>query len=193
MHSELLKVINEISNLSEEGEQLFCEIFKPVLLKKKEFFIKPGQRSDKAAFVRKGLVRYFVIKNDEESTLEFTGENEFVADHPSFTKRETSVQYIQAIEECELLVTSYDDLQRMYNELENGNLIGRIVLEHRFGVMMNQILSIYMHTPEQRYNYFIEQYGALAQRIPQYLIASYVGIKPQSLSRIRKRMTETNK
>lgn len=192
MHSELIKVINQITKLSDHGEQLFRDVFKPFTLRKKEFFLRPGQRNDKAAFIIKGLVRYFVIKNDEESTLEFTGEHEFVADHPSFINQGNSIQYIQAIEDCELLVTSYDGLQRIYNELENGNLIGRIVLEQRFGAMMNQIFSIYMHNPEQRYQYFIEQYGDIVQRIPQYLIASYVGIKPQSLSRIKNRIAKRN-
>lgn len=190
MHSELLKVINQISPLSEKGEQLFREIFRPKILKKKEYFLESGQWNNKAAFVCKGLVRYFVIKNDEESTLEFTEELQFVADYPSFVSRGVSIQYIQAIEDCELLVTSYDDLQRVYNELENGNLIGRVVLEQRFSRMMNQIFSIYMGTPEQRYLYFIENYSKIAQRIPQYLIASYVGIKPQSLSRIRSKIAK---
>jgi len=185
MHSELLQVINQMTKLSEEGEDLFREVFKPKTLKKKEYFLEPGQKNDKAAFIKKGLVRYFVIKNEEESTLEFTEELEFVADYPSFISRNLSTQYIQAIEDCELLVTNYDGLQRIYNELDNGNLIGRMVLEHRFSRMMTQIFSIYMHTPKQRYKYFIENYGDIAQRIPQYLIASYVGIQPQSLSRIR--------
>lgn len=190
MHTELLQVINQIATLSEKGENLFREIFKPKALKKKEYFLESGQRNNKAAFIRKGLVRYFVIKNDEESTLEFTEESQFVADYPSFIGRGTSIQYIQAIEDCELLVTNYDDLQRVYNELENGNLIGRVVLEQRFSRMMNQILSIYMGTPEQRYRHFMDNYIDIAQRIPQYLIASYVGIKPQSLSRIRSKIAK---
>lgn len=190
MHTELLNVINDISKLSPKGELLFREIFKPVTLKKKEYLLRAGQRNSKAYFINKGLVRYFVTKNDDESTLEFTGENEFVTDHPSFINRGISIQSIQAIEDCELLVCTYDNLQRMYNELENGNLIGRMVYEHRFEIMTTQIFSIYMHNTEERYKYFMERYRDIAQRIPQYLIASYVGVKPESLSRIRKKIAE---
>ena len=190
MYSELIQVFNQIAEISTEEEQILKEIFKPKLLKKKEFFLQEGQRNDKAAFIRKGLVRYYVIKNDEESTLEFTDAFEFIADFPSFAEKGLSMQYIQAIEDCELLVTNYDGIQRIYNEIENGNLIGRKVMEHRFSIMMNQLLSIYMHTSEQRYLHFVENYNSIAQRIPQYLIASYVGIKPQSLSRIRNKMAK---
>jgi len=185
MFSELIQVFNQTAKLSEEEELVLREIFRPVSLKKKEYFLRAGVRNSKAAFIRKGLLRYYVLKNNEESTLEFTGELEFVADFPSFANRSISVQNIQAIEDCELLVTNYEGIQRIYNELTQGNLIGRRIMEHRFNIMMNQLLSIYMHTTEQRYKHFIDHYGNIAQRIPQYLIASYVGIKPQSLSRIR--------
>jgi len=190
MHTELIQVFNQIVKLSNREELLLREIFIPKVLKKKEFFLKEGQRNDKAAFISKGLVRYFVIKNDEESTLEFSQELEFIADFPSFDERGTSVQNIQAVEDCELLVTNYIGIQRIYNEFENGNLIGRKIMEHRFKVMMSQLLSIYMHTSEQRYQHFINNYRNITQRIPQYLIASYVGVKPQSLSRIRKNMAK---
>jgi len=192
MYTELVQVFNHIVKISEREEGLLREIFTPKVLKKKEFFLQEGQKNDKAAFIRKGLVRYFVIKNDEESTLEFSQELEFIADFPSFDDRGTSVQDIQAVEDCELLVTNYSGIQRIYTEFENGNLIGRKIMEHRFKVMMTQLLSIYMHTPEQRYQYFVNNYNDIAQRIPQYLIASYVGVKPQSLSRIRKRMANND-
>jgi len=190
MFSEVIQVFNQIAKLSEEEELVLREIFRPVSLKKKEYFLRAGVRNNKAAFIRKGLLRYYVLKNDEESTLEFTGESEFVADFPSFANQGISDQYIQAIEDCELLVTNYEGIQRIYNELTHGNFIGRMVMEHRFSIMMNQLLSIYMHTPEQRYQHFIDNYEDVAQRIPQYLIASYVGIKPQSLSRIRRKLAE---
>lgn len=190
MHTELLSIFKQIANLDIQEENLICDLFKPFTLKKGDFFLETGLKNNKIGFLKKGLVRYFVYKKDEESTLEFTKEGEFIAEYQSFIKRGVSVQSIQAIEDCELLVISYEDLQHIFANTKHGNLLGRIVVEHRFNIMIDQLLSVYMHTPEQRYNYFIENYSNLAQRIPQYLIASYIGIKPQSLSRIRNRYTK---
>ena len=193
MYTELINIFSQFTELTDQDIRLIKEIFKPKTLKKNEYFLSEGQENDKAAFIRKGLIRYYVLKNDEDSTVEFSQESEFVADFPSFVQRGVSNQYIQAVEDCELLVTNYDGIQRIYNEVSNGNLIGRLVMEHRFVIMMNQLLSIYMHSPEERYKHFIDKYRSIAQRIPQYLIASYIGIKPESLSRIRNRIAKKNK
>lgn len=193
MYTELINVFSRFTELTDQDITLIQEIFKPKTLKKNEYFLIEGQKNDKAAFIRKGLIRYYVLKNEEDSTLEFSQELEFVADFPSFVKRGVCNQYIQAVEDCELLVTNYAGIQRIYKEVSNGNLIGRLVMEHRFVIMMNQLLSIYMHTPEKRYQHFVEHYSSIAQRIPQYLIASFIGIKPESLSRIRNRIAKKNK
>lgn len=193
MYEEITHVFDQIGKISKEEKLILREIFTPKKLKKNEFFLLEGQQNNKAAFIRKGLLRYYVIKNDEESTLEFSQELEFVADFPSFAQRGVSMQNIQAVEDCELLVSNYDGIQRIYNEFEDGNLIGRKIMEHRFIIMMNQLLSIYMHKPEQRYLHFIEHYKDVAQRIPQYLIASYVGIQAPSLSRIRNRLAKQDR
>lgn len=188
MHTELLAVFKQIAKLDKQEENLFCNLFKPQYLKKGDYFLKSGESNNSIGFLKKGLVRYFVYKNDEESTLEFTQEGEFIAEYQSFVNKGISTQSIQAIEDCELLVISHKDLQHIFLVTKNGNLLGRMVVEYRFNAMINQLLSVYMHNPEQRYKYFTENYSSLAQRIPQYLIASYVGIKPQSLSRIRNRI-----
>lgn len=183
-------MINTFANLSEEEVSLYQQLFKPQSLKKKEYFLKSGDKNDKLAFIKKGLIRYFVLKNEEEATLDFTKEFEFIGEYQSFLERGISIQSIQAVEDCELLTIDYNSLQRIYNETTNGNLIGRKVIEHRFNVMINQLMSIYMHSPLERYKYFINNYNDVSQRIPQYLIASYVGVKPQSLSRIRNRIAK---
>ena len=141
-------------------------------------------------FLNKGLVRYFVYKDEEESTFEFTKEGEFIADYQSFNNKTESVQNIQAIEDCEILIINYENVQTLFNTTKNGNLIGRLIIEHRFDIMVNQLLAIYMQNHTDRYQNFIQHYSDLSQRIPQYLIASYVGVKPESLSRIRGRFAK---
>ena len=188
MYNEIISVFKQFTELTTQDKNIIKEIFKPKTLKKNDYFLEKGQWNDKAAFINKGLIRYYVIKNEEESTLAFSPASEFVTDFPSFSQKGYSNQYIQAIEDCELLVTNYEGIQRIYNEISNGNLIGRMVMEQRIILLMHQLFSIYTHNPEERYEHFIKNYGNISQRIPQYLIASHIGIKPQSLSRIRNKM-----
>ena len=187
MYTEILRLLRQITPLEKSEETLITESFRTLTLSKGDYFLKAGEISKHIGYLNKGLVRYFVFKDDEESTFEFTKEGEFIADYQSFNKKCISVQNIQAIEDCELLVLDYPALQTIFNTTKNGNLIGRLIIEHRFDIMVTQLLAIYMQTPSSRYQKFMEDYALLAQRIPQYLIASYVGVKPQSLSRIRRR------
>jgi CRP-like cAMP-binding protein len=188
MYSQLLAIIDRIASFKDDEIKLFKKSFHPLFLPKGEFFLEAGKVNRHVGFLNKGLVRYFVYKDGEESTFEFTKEGEFIGDYQSFNNKSTSVQSIQAIEDCELLTITYPDVQSIFNTTRHGNLIGRVILEHRFDVMVNQLLAVYMQTHEERYRSFMKNYSDLGQRIPQYLIASYVGVKPESLSRIRRRV-----
>ena len=191
MYANLLSIINHITILDDDEVGLIKSSFKPHFLSKGEYFLKAGDIDKHIGFLHKGLVRYFVFKDEEESTFEFTKEGEFIGDYQSFRNGTPSIQNIQAIEDCELLIINYPDIQTIYNTTREGNLIGRKIITHRFEVMVNQLLAVYMQNNEERYTSFIKQYSGLSQRIPQYLIASYVGVQPESLSRIRKRFTKS--
>ena len=190
MYSRLLELFSQIAILEKEEIELIKNSFKPLKLSKGEFFLEAGKINKHVGFLDKGLVRYFVYKDEEESTFEFTKEGEFIADYQSFNNKTESVQNIQAIDDCEILIINYDNVQTIFNTTKNGNLIGHLIVEHRFDIMVNQLLAIYMQNHVERYQSFITHYSDLAQRIPQYLIASYVGVKPESLSRIRRRFTK---
>lgn len=191
MYATLLQLLNQIVPLDNEEELLIKECFKPQTLAKGDFFLKAGEVNNQIGFIRSGLVRYFVYKNEEEATFIFSKENEFIADYQSFNHNTPTIQNIQAIENCELFVINYSDVQHIFKNTKHGNLLGRIIIEHRFDVMVKQLLSIYLQNQEERYTHFVATYSDLTQRIPQYLIASYVGVKPASLSRIRKRLVKS--
>lgn len=86
-----------------------------------------------------------------------------------------------------MLIIDHPNVRKIFNTTKNGNLIGRIIIEHQFDIMVNLLLAIYMQSHEERYKNFVRPYADIAQRIPQYLIASYVGVQPQSLSRMSRR------
>lgn len=188
MHQKLIQSVKQIAPIDSDEEDIFMNVFTLKVIKRGDFFLKEGEVNNKLGFVVEGLVRYFVYKDNEESTLEFSKEGEFIAEYQSFLTQTESIQCIQAIENTTLLVTDFQGLQTIYSKIKNGNLIGRIVIEYRFGHLMRQLLSIYMHTAGERYLHFLKTFPDLVQRVPQYYIASYVGVKPESLSRIRKRL-----
>lgn len=190
MITEFLSLLSNEIQFSTEERTLINSSFTCKTLTKGEFFLREGETCRHLGFIKKGLVRYFVLKDDEESTFEFTKEGEFIADYSSFNTQTKSIQNIEAIEDCELLIIDYSKLQFLFKNVKDGNHLGRLIVEHRFEIMVNQLLAVYMQNSEQRYQKFITEYGDLTQRIPQYLIASFVGVKPPSLSRIRKRMSQ---
>ena len=151
MKNLLLKTFQNITELDEKEKELILNSFKPFKLAKGDFFLKSGQVNRYVGFLTQGLVRYFVYKDEEESTFEFTKEGEFVADYQSFNNHSPSIQNIQAIEDCDFLVITYENVQHIFNSTPHGNLIGRIIVEHRFDVMVNQLLSVYMQSHEERY------------------------------------------
>ncbi len=190
MPHDLASTLHTLAPLTVEEAAEIRSCFEPMQLPRGRFFLKEGQVSERIGYVQQGLVRYFVHKADDEATFEFTAEGDFIADYQSFNSRQSSIQNIEAIEDCILLTIGYEQVQHIFRHTKHGNLIGRLILEHRFDVMVSRLLSLYMHAPGQRYQHFISNYASLAQRIPQYHIASFVGVKPQSLSRMRKRWSQ---
>lgn len=162
-----------------------CKIYE-----KNDYFLRPGQVCREGGFIQKGLVRYYAIKdNGEEMTLHFGKENEFTCNYQSFLDHSVSQRGIQCLEACEIQVISYDNLQRLYEEVKEGQKFGRLICESLYLQAINQVGSMYTDEPEKRYLNFLNDYPDLQQRIPQYYISSYVGVKPPSLSRIRKRLS----
>ena len=191
MHKFLLDTIRQISKLDREDEAFIVSSFKEIKIKKGEYFLKEGEPNLLLGFIVSGLVRCYIQKNEEEeATIDFSKEGEFVTVYESFLQKGISTQSIQALEDTTFLVITNHDLQNLYKNISNGNKLGRVVIEKRFIELAKQLLSIYLHNSEQRYLHFVKTYPDLLQRIPQYYISSFVGVKPQSLSRIRKRLVK---
>lgn len=192
MYETLFKTFEQFIVLSDQERQIITEIFKPLELKKGNYFSEMGKLNKRVGFLVEGLVYYYVIKGEDESITDFTKEGEFVSEYHTFINQTKATQSIKTVEDCKFLVMDYNSIQRLYNEIKEGNKFGRMILEHRFGIIVNQLLSLYMHSPEERYLFFLKNYPDLAQRVPQYLIAAFIGVKPQSLSRIRKRLVKSH-
>ncbi len=188
MIKSLLHNIQNLITLSSAEIDIVTSLFKEKTYKKGDLFLAEGQICNKVGFVTKGLMRYYISYNGEEKTYAFSQENDYVCNYESFLPQSPSSKIIQAVEDCDVLVISYNDLQLLYINVREGERFGRIAIEAVFLQLLKDINSFYTETPELRYKRFIKNHADLQQRISQYHIASFVGVKPQSLSRIRKRI-----
>lgn len=184
----LIKTVKQFIQISSEEETILSNLFTESRLKPGEYFLEEGKVCRSVAFIEKGLLRYFVTQDGNEKTIYFNKENEFACNYSSFLPAKPSDTGIQALEETTLYLISYDNLQRLYADVKEGERFGRLAIEQVFLASIEQIRSLYADPPAARYQQFLESYTDLVQRVPQYYIASYVGVKPQSLSRIRKRL-----
>jgi CRP-like cAMP-binding protein len=189
MHDSLLLTIRQFIALNPAEEDLVRQLFVPETLSKGSYFLRPGEVSRKVGFVLQGVFHNFQSRDGQDLTYYFGREQEFIGDYASFLPARPATHGIQALEEARLLSISYDNLQRFYREVRAGERFGRLMAEALFVDVLRQLTSFYEETPEQRYARFVSTYPDLQQRVPQYYIASYVGVKPQSLSRIRGRAT----
>ena len=184
----LIKAVKHFIRISSEEEAIISNLFTESHLKPGEYFLEEGKVCRSVAFIEKGLLRYFVTQDGNEKTIYFSKENEFACNYSSFLPGKPSDTGIQALEETTLYLISYDNLQRLYEDVKEGERFGRLGIEQVFLTSREQIRSLYADPPAARYQQLLAAYPDLVQRIPQYYIASYVGVKPQSLSRIRKRL-----
>jgi CRP-like cAMP-binding protein len=188
----LIQTIRKYISFSPADEAVARRLFHQKAYKKGHHLLAEGEICRNVIFVESGLVRYYMNTDGEDKTTYFNKEGEFVCFYPSFLPQAPSMINIQALEDCAVWMISFEGMQQFYQEVAYGERFGRLAIETVFVSAIAQITSIYTDTPEMRYQHFLLHYPEIVQRVPQYYIASYVGVKPQSLSRIRKRLSGSN-
>jgi len=188
--TQLIETIGHFIHMEEEEKAFISSLFVSKQYQKNEYFLREGQVCREAGFIKKGLIRYYSVQDSgEELTFDFGKENEFTCNYESFLDHSPSLRNIQCLEPSEILTISYDRLQLLYEKVKEGQKFGRLICEHLYLYAIKKISSLYIDRPDQRYLHFVTHYPDLQQRIPQYYISSFVGVKPPSLSRIRKRLS----
>lgn len=153
----------------------------------KTILLEEGKVADKLYLVRKGCLRLFFYSEGKDITFQFFFEGNFVASFDSLYKRTPSLFYLESIEPAELTAIRREDF---YNLIDNDSSLRQLYEEKlidRFHVYQQLFLSRIKNTPQQRYEELLKEYPDIIQRVPQHYIASYLGITPVSLSRIRNR------
>ena len=154
-----------------------------------ELILTEGQVENHLSFIDKGIVRYYVIANNKEITFDFAFENSFYCAYDSFYSRNKTAVHIQTITDCQLYSISFDKLQQLYEKCETAKKLGRIATEFLLSKKAKRELDLLTKTAQERYEALFTEQPKLIQSIPQKYIASYIGVVPETLSRIRKRIS----
>ncbi|MFN3381931.1 MAG: Crp/Fnr family transcriptional regulator [Runella zeae] len=161
----------------------FVEIIK---VKKKQNLLLEGQICKSHFFVLKGCLRkFFINEKGTEQTTEFAIETWWLTDHLAFEKQLPSEFYIQAVENSEVLVIHQPNQEKLLEQFPKLERYFRFVYQRAFAASQMRIKYLYSFSKEEFYHQLVQKYPAFVQRIPQYLIASFLGFTPEYLSEIR--------
>ncbi len=178
----------QMAKLTDEEWAAFSSKLIRAEFSRKTHILEEGTVENYLSYIETGIVRYFMPKEDNDITFAFVFDGEFTSGYDSFITQQPAKYIIEALSDVVLWRISYADLQDIYAKTQAGNTIGRLAGEALFLKKSKRELSLLSDSAEQRYrNLFIDQ-PHLIQKIPQKYLASYIGITPQALSRIRRRI-----
>jgi CRP-like cAMP-binding protein len=187
MYDLILQSISQHIQLSHDEVEFFKSLLHPRKLRKRQYLLQAGDISLHESFVTKGLLRaYTVDKTDQERVAMFAMEGWWIGDMYSFLTNTPAAQNIDALEDSEILCIEKRDLEMLYEKVPKFERLFRILLQNAFVANQQRILASISQTAEELYVNFIKKYPSLEQRISQVQIASYLGITPETLSRIRR-------
>ncbi|MCU0354286.1 MAG: Crp/Fnr family transcriptional regulator [Cytophagales bacterium] len=171
-----------------------CALFEPSLqletIAKKEFFLEQGQTCRTIGFVNSGVFRVYYLSDGKEINTRFVFENDFVTDYDSFLHQKPSRYFIEAMEGAEIVTFDFEMLQHAYNQSKNWERFGRQIAEESYRITTRRVESFLFMNGEERYLEALRTEPHVFERIPLYQVSSYLGLERESLSRLRKKITQ---
>lgn len=186
MYTPLYNHINKFVDLNAEEQEILSSLLKSSVYKKKAFLLEEGEVCRANYFVVKGCLRlYFIDIKGAEQTTQFAIENWWISDLTSFLFQKSSEFYIQAAEATEVIVLEHHHYDKMYERLPKLEKYFRLIFQKLHQASQIRIKYLYSQTAEERYTNFNKLFPEFVQRVPQYMLASYLGFTPEFLSKIR--------
>ncbi len=188
MFDKLKEYCKRIVPLTDNELKLIDVYFESALLDKKDFLLTDGKVCNIIAFMSKGAIRHFHFKNGVEKTCDISFANSWVTDFQSFTYDTSSIMNLQALENTTVFVIKKKNLIELYQKCVKYETFGRLMAEQVAQRATEIAMSLSSDKPEERYLNLIKNHPDIFQRVQQKYIANFLGISPESLSRIRNRI-----
>ena len=184
--NNLISFISKFVELTEIEKDIALSKVEVLNLKRNKILIDEGQVADIIAFTNKGYLRVYFNHDGDEITRDITPINTFATALPSFINQTPSYEIIRAITDCELFIIKRKDLEYLYDNFPKWERVGRRIMEDMFVDAQQRLYQFITQTAEVRYRMLLHHYPDMIQNVPLKYIADFLGIKLQSLSRLRK-------
>ena len=190
---KIIEYINRTVELTAQEAEIFAASFKEVKIKTRQFIVQPNFVVKNRNFVLKGAFRAYVVDdNGQDSTIAFAIEDWWITDYNSYILQKPATMFVVALEDSTILEISYEKEQMLKQQHHKFETFFRIRAERTAAFMQQRIISNLTQSAEERYENFIHKYPQIVQRLPQYALASYLGMTTEFLSRIRNKKTSKN-
>jgi len=183
----LRSYFDQFVKLNNEEWQGFESCLQARSIKKGDYLLKEGEVCNFIAFVELGAFRFYLNRDGEEVMLGFYFKGDFAGNYRSFLVDQPSKESIQALKDARVHLIYKLDLLQLYDKFHKADRLGRMVAEQLFLTMAKRMDAMQYATPEERYKDMLSRNSLLLKEVPQYMLASYLGVKPETLSRIRAR------
>jgi CRP-like cAMP-binding protein len=191
MFELLHQKISSVVPITEEEFNYCKTLFLPKKFRKRHYLLQQGDVCKYQAFVEKGILRsYTVDEKNNEHILQFASEGWWMADLSSYLNNEPSFLNMDAIEEAELLLIDKTSWEKAMEKIPKLEHYFRIIIQNHLVATQKRLIQSFSETAEEKYVRFLQQFPGCEQRVPLHMIASYLGIKRETLSRLRKQITE---
>lgn len=186
MTNKIAEYIEKFVKLTEEESQIFSSYFKEVKIKKRQFIVQPNFTARHRHYVLKGAFRSYVVGDDgQEHTITFAIDDWWITDYNSYIFQQPATMFVVALEDSIIIQIDYDNEQELKQLSPKFEKFFRIMAERGLASQQRRIISNLTQTAEERYDNFVSKYPQIVQRVPQYALASYLGMTTEFLSRIR--------
>ena len=190
MHDQLEKSIKKKIALEQDEWAAIKSFFIPKKIRKRQYLLNAGDVCQYFCFVEKGLLRSFSIDNNaNEHVVQFAPEGWWISDMGSFLSGDNAVYNIEALEDAELLLLTKQSLDEMLTKVPKMERFFRLLMQNNIVVLQRRIVGTLSLSAEEKYKRMIMLYPDILQRSPQQYIASFLGITPETLSRVRKQVS----